>query len=141
MFKAKYGVVGLVLVMLCAVVFYLRGGFFASSQIISIPIQSLDGHTESGLATIREISNETVVLLNFKGDTQEEQEELPNTASIIEGSCESPGVTKYELTSIDAGQSETDLNLHLKDFIEMRPLAIIVYKSVNEKTVLTCGNI
>jgi hypothetical protein len=45
------------------------------------------------------------------------------------------------LVSPDAGESETDLSINLKQFNTQKPMAVILYQSTQDRTAIACGDI
>lgn len=131
----------LIIVSVFFIAVILRQKMTDSSLPLNIELLPTDNASDKGTAVIKEISNETVVLLSFPGETEEDHEDLPEVAVIVSGSCNNPGEKQYTLTAIDAGQSETDLPLRLSEFKRLKPFAIEVYASLKDPTVLSCGEV
>jgi len=45
------------------------------------------------------------------------------------------------MSAPDAGASETDLTINLKQFNAQGPMAVVLYKSPQDHTVIACGDI
>lgn len=93
----------------------------------------------NGTMTIREIAGVAAIFLKFP--VLPEDNETVQPAYIYEGSCDALGKVMYKLTVPDAGESETDLEINVEQFLKQRPMAIELLKSTNNPSPVACGNI
>ena len=92
----------------------------------------------SGTATLEDISGSAAIITKF--------ENLPDDESITpayirQGTCNKPGPVLYKLTVPDAGEAETDLEINVATLKSKGQMLIDLEKSLNDKTVLACGEI
>ena len=82
------------------------------------------------------------ILLKLDGlPTEEENEEDIVPAELHFGTCANPGALAYPMSPPDAGQSETDLSINLKQFNTQKPMAVILYQSLQDHTAVACGDV
>ena len=114
----------------------------ASAPAFTVPIHSLGSSGITGTATFKDIAGTVAILLHFDGlPEEEESEESIMPAEIRYGTCTAPGSVAYPLTAPDAGASETDLSINLKEFNTQKPMAVVLYRSMQDQTVVACGDI
>ncbi len=109
-----------------------------SASAFTVPIHSLGSSGITGTATFEDIAGNVAILLHFDGLPEDE------TVTPVElhyGTCAVPGALAYPMTAPDAGESETDLPIDLKQFNAQRPMAIILYRSLQDHTAMACGDV
>jgi hypothetical protein len=79
--------------------------------------------------------------LHIDGPPEEESEESIMPVELRYGSCTVPGALAYPMSAPDAGESETDLSINLKEFNTKKPMAILLYRSPQDQTIIACGDI
>jgi len=113
-----------------------------SAPEFTVVIHSLDSSGITGTATFKDIAGAVAILLRFDGlPTEEESEESIMPAELHYGTCTAPGSLAYPMSPPDAGESETDLSINLKEFNTQKPMAVILYKSAQDHTAIACGDI
>ena len=114
----------------------------ASAPAFTVPIHSTGSSGITGTATFKDIAGTVAILLHFDGlPEEEESEETLMPAEIRYGTCTAPDSLAYPLTAPDAGESETDLSINLKQFNMQKPMAVVLYRSRQDQTVIACGDI
>jgi hypothetical protein len=114
----------------------------ASAPEFTVPIQSIGSSGITGRATFKDIAGVVAILLYVEGlPTDEESEEEIMPAELHSGTCAEPGPLAYAMSPPDAGQSETDLTINLKDFNSQKPMAVFLYRSIQDHTAVACGDI
>jgi hypothetical protein len=108
-----------------------------SAPAYTIAIHSIDPSGISGTATFEDVSGAVAILLHIDGL----EEESISPVEIHYGACAAPGPLAYALISPDAGESETDLSINLKQFNTQKPLAVILYRSTQDRSAIACGDI
>ena len=94
------------------------------------------------MATFKDIAGSVAILLHLDGLPAEEgSEESIMPAELHFGTCTTPGPLAYPMSPPDAGESETDLSINLKEFNTQKPMAIVLYKSTQDHTAIACGDI
>ena len=111
-----------------------------SAPDFTVSMQSVASSGITGKVTFRDISGTVAILLRVDGLPGEEDESL-TPAEIRHGSCASLGDLAYPMTAPDAGESETDLSINLKQFNTQKPMAVVLYRSPQDNTVVACGDI
>lgn len=107
---------------------------------VTVNLAAQNNSGESGTATLTEMEGgKTKVVLNLSGAPQG----IVQPAHIHAGACPNPGAVVFPLTFPTNGQSETILDVSLRDGILGRlPLAVNVHKSASEANVyFSCGDI
>jgi hypothetical protein len=113
-----------------------------SAPEFTVAIHSLDSSGITGTATFKDIAGSVAILLHLDGlPAEEESEESITPAELHSGTCTAPGPLAYPMSPPDAGESETDLSINLKEFNTQKPLAVILYKSAQDHTAIACGDI
>jgi hypothetical protein len=113
-----------------------------SAPEFTVVIHSLDSSGITGTATFKDIAGAVAILLRFDGlPAEEESEESIMPAELHYGTCTAPGSLAYPMSPPDAGESETDLSINLKEFNTQKPMAVILYKSAQDHTAIACGDI
>ena len=113
-----------------------------SAPDFTVPIQSIDSSGITGAATFKDIAGAVAILLKLDGlPTDEESEEDIMPAELHFGTCAAPGPLAYPMSPPDAGQSETDLSINLKQFNTQKPMAVILYRSLQDHTAIACGDV
>ena len=98
--------------------------------------------TPTGTVTFKDIGGNIAILLYVNGlPEDEENEEMLLPVEIRYGTCAALGDLAYPMAAPDAGQSETDLLINLKEFNSQRPMAVVLYRSTQDHTVIACGDI
>jgi hypothetical protein len=114
----------------------------ASAPEFTVPIHSLDSSGITGTVAFKDIAGSVAILLHVEGlPGEEENEESLMPAELHYGSCTAPGGLAYPMNAPDAGESETDLSINLKQFNTQRPLAVLLYRSPQDHTAIACGDI
>ena len=114
----------------------------ASAPAFTVPIRSTDASGITGTVTFKEIAGSVAILLHVDGlPEDQESEESVMPVELRSGSCAAPGALAYPLAAPDAGESETDLAIDLQQFNAQKPMAVILYRSPQDHTVVACGDI
>lgn len=113
-----------------------------SAPEYTISIHSLGNSGITGTVTFKDIGGNVAILLRVNGMPEdEENEELLLPVEIRYGTCAAFGALAYPMAAPDAGQSETDLLINLKEFNSKRPMAVVLYRSPQDHTDIACGDI
>lgn len=113
-----------------------------SAPEFTVTIQSIGSSETTGTVTFKDIAGSVAILLQLDGPPEEEEsEESIMPAELRFGTCASPGPLAYPMSPPDAGQSETDLSIDLKQFNTQRPMAVFLYQSIQDHTAIACGDI
>lgn len=113
-----------------------------SAPEYTVTIQSIGSSETTGTVTFKDIAGSVAILLQLDGPPEEEEsEESIMPAELRFGTCASPGPLAYPMSPPDAGQSETDLSINLKQFNTQRPMAVFLYQSIQDHTAIACGDI
>jgi hypothetical protein len=113
-----------------------------SAPDFTVPIQSMGPSGITGTVTFKDIAGVVAILLKLDGlPTEEENEEDILPAELHFGTCADPGALAYPMSPPDAGESETDLSINLKQFNTQKPMAVILYRSLEEHTAIACGDV
>jgi hypothetical protein len=113
----------------------------ASAPDFSVPIQSVGNSGVSGTATFKDIGGVVAILLHVDGPPTDEENESIMPVEIHHGTCSSLGTLAYPMSAPDAGESETDLSINLKQFNTEKPMAVVFYRSPQDRTVIACGDV
>jgi len=113
----------------------------ASAPEFTVPIQSVGNSGITGTATFKDIAGVVAILLHIDGVSTDEEDESLTPAELHHGSCTALGALAYPMSAPDAGASETDLTINLKQFNTQKPMAVVLYKSPQDHTVIACGDI
>jgi len=113
----------------------------ASAPEFTVSIQSVGNSGISGSATFKDIAGVVAILLHIDGASAEEEDESIMPAELHSGTCTTLGALVYPMSAPDAGASETDLTINLKQFNAQGPMAVVLYKSPQDHTVIACGDI
>ncbi len=113
----------------------------ASAPGFTVPIQSVGNSGVSGTATFKDIAGVVAILLHVDGAPTDEENESIMPVEIHHGTCSSLGTLAYPMSAPDAGESETDLSINLKQFNTEKPMAIVFYRSPQDRTVIAWGDI
>src|SRR6266498_4296317 len=106
-----------------------------SAPAFSVPIHSMGSSGITGTASFKDIAGTVAILLHIDGlPEEEESEESIMPAEIRYGTCPALGPLAYPLSAPDAGESETDLSINLKQFNIQKPMAVILYRSLDDHT-------
>jgi hypothetical protein len=100
-------------------------------------INSVGSSGVAGSVTFKDVAGAVAILLHVDGLPEEDL--VP--VELRRGTCEAPGTLAYALVSPDAGESETDLSINLKQFNTQKPLAVIIYRSAQDRTTIACGDV
>ena len=111
-----------------------------SAPAFTVPIHSIGSSGVTGTVTFKDVSGAVAILLYIDG-LPEENDESVVPVELRFGTCTAPGSLAYPLAAPDAGQSETDLSINLKQFNTQRPMAVILYRSAQDHTAIACGDI
>ncbi len=113
-----------------------------SAPAFTVPIHSIGSSGITGSTTFKDIAGTVAILLHVDGlPDDEESEESIVPVELRYGACVAPGPLAYPMSVPDAGESETDLSINLKQFNTQRPMAVILYRSAQDHTVIACGDI
>jgi hypothetical protein len=113
-----------------------------SAPEFSVPIQSLDNSGLTGTVTFKDVAGAVAILIRIEGlaDNEESEEEIV-PAELHHGTCAAPGELAYPMSPPDAGASETDLDINLKQFNTQKPMAVILYRSLQDHTPIACADV
>jgi hypothetical protein len=113
-----------------------------SAPAFTVSIHSLGPSGITGTATFKDIAGTVAILLHVDGlPDDEESEESIVPVELRYGTCTAPGALAYPMSAPDAGESETDLSINLKQFNTQKPMAILLYRSLQDHTEIACGDI
>lgn len=113
-----------------------------SAPAFTVPIHSVSPSGITGTVTFKDIAGTVAILLHLDDlPEEEESEESIIPVELRYGSCTTPGDLAYPMTAPDAGESETDLSINLKEFNTQKPMAIFLYRSDQDDTIIACGDI
>ncbi len=113
-----------------------------SAPEFTVPIHSVGSSGITGTVTFKDIAGVVAILLHIDGlPDDEESEESIVPAELRYGTCTALGALAYPLSAPDAGESETDLSINLKQFNTQKPMAVVLYRSLQDHTVIACGDI
>jgi len=113
----------------------------ASAPEFTVPLQSIGDSGITGKVTFKDIAGTVAILLYLDGPPADEEEESLMPAELRHGTCANLGTLAYPMSPPDAGQSETDLSINLKEFNTQKPMAVVLYQSLDDRTVVACGAI
>ena len=147
-------VIGLVAVALLVAVVILRRQAanqvhdfnIPSGQVPTIPpsapsyivaIHSIGASGISGTATFKDIAGTLAILVHIDGL----EEDAIAPIELHHGTCASPGSLAYVLVTPDALEAETDLTINLEQFNTQKPMAVLIYESPQDRTVVACGDL
>ena len=103
---------------------------------LTITLVEFNNSRQSGSAVLIPEEKQTRILVNLANARGEQP------VYISSGTCLKPFEVKYNLAPLINGQSETMLNLPLKDLLKQLPLAIIIYSPAQILERQTaCGDI
>ena len=111
-----------------------------SAPAFTILLHSLGTSGITGRVTFQDVSGTVAVMLHIDGLPEEEEENIM-PAELRYGTCASLGPLAYPMAAPDAGESETDLSINLKQFNMQKPMAAILYQSTEDHTAIACGDI
>lgn len=113
-----------------------------SAPTFTISIHSLDDSGITGTATFKDVSGTVAILLHLDGlPSDEDTEGSVVPVELHYGTCTDPGLLAYPMAVPEAGESETDLSISLKQLNTQKPLAVILYRSVQDHTAIACGDV
>ena len=113
-----------------------------SAPEFTVTMESMGNSGITGTVTFKDIAGTVAILLRVEGlPADEESEESLMPAELHYGTCAVPGALAYPMSAPDAGQSETDLSINLKEFNTQKPLAVILYRSLEDHTAIACGDV
>jgi hypothetical protein len=113
----------------------------ASAPDFRVSIQSVGNSGITGTATFKDIGGVVAILLHIDGVSTDEENESLMPAELHSGTCETLGPLAYPMSAPDAGESETDLTINLQQFNTQKPMAVVLYKSPQDHTVIACGDV
>lgn len=111
-----------------------------SAPAFTVSIHNLSFSGITGTVTFKDIAGNVAILLHIDGPPEENEESIM-PVELRYGTCIVPGSLAYPMTAPDAGESETDLSINLKQFNTQKPMAVILYRSVQDHTAIACGDI
>jgi hypothetical protein len=107
-----------------------------------VPLQSLGDSGITGTVTFKDVAGTVAILIHLDGvGGDEESEEALTPAELHFGTCTAPGDLAYPMSPPDAGASETDLDINLKQFHTQKPMAVILYRSLQDHTPIACADV
>ena len=113
-----------------------------SAPAFTVSIESVGSSEITGTVTFKDIAGTVAILLHLDLLPEEkESEESPPPVELHYGTCAVPGSLAYPMNVPDAGESETDLPIDLQELNTQRPLAVILYRSAEDRTVIACGDV
>ena len=113
-----------------------------SAPEFTVPIQSVGNSDVTGKVTFKDIAGTVAILLHVDNlEGQEESEETITPVELHFGTCAALGDLAYPMSVPDAGESETDLSINLQQFNTQRPMAVVLYRSPDDRTVIACGDV
>ena len=112
-----------------------------SAPAFTVPIHSVGPSGVTGTVTFKDISGTVAILLHIDGPPEEESEESIVPVELRYGTCTALGPLAYPMVAPDAGESETDLSINLKQFNTQKPMAVILYRSAQDHTAIACGDL
>lgn len=113
-----------------------------SAPAFTISIHSLDDSGITGTATFKDVSGTVAILLHLDGlPSDEDTEGSVVPVELHYSTCTEPGLLAYPMAVPEAGESETDLSISLKQLNTQKPLAVILYRSVQDHTAIACGDV
>lgn len=105
---------------------------------ITIQLNEEGNSGQSGTATFKGVNGKVMVTLNLSGAPKG----VAQPTHIHGSLCPGTDASKYSLTSLIDGKSETTLNVSLEKFLSQLPLAVNIHKSVAEAgKYVACGNL
>ncbi len=110
-----------------------------SAPAFTAPIHSIGPSGITGTATFKEVAGTVAILLHVDGLPEEEESIVP--VELRYGTCAALGALAYPMSAPDAGESETDLSIDLKQFNAQKPMAVVLYRSPQDHTAIACGDI
>jgi hypothetical protein len=113
----------------------------ASAPEFTVLLQSMGNSGITGKVIFRDIAGTVAILLYLDGPPGGEEEESLMPAELRHGTCTALGSLAYPMSAPDAGQSETDLSINLKEFNTQKPMAVVLYRSLDDHTAVACGDI
>ena len=112
-----------------------------SAPEFTVSIHSVDASGITGTVTFKDIAGAVAILLHVDGLPEDEEHEEIVPTELRHGTCTALGSLAYPMSAPDAGESETDLSINLKEFNTQKPLAVVLYRSLQDHTVIACGDI
>jgi hypothetical protein len=112
-----------------------------SAPEFTVSIHSVGNSGITGTVTFKDIAGTVAILLQFEGLPEDEEHEEIIPAELRHGTCAALGDLAYPMSPPDAGASETDLSINLKEFNTQKPLAVVLYQSLQDHTVIACGDV
>ncbi len=123
----------IILIIIAALIYW----FTLPAETTVVTMQEFNNSNQSGSAALVSENNQTRIIINLANS--------PNYAQqvyILKGSCEQPGEIMYTLSPLINGQSETVIDLSLKNLFDQLPLTIAVYRETQTDQVnVSCGSI
>jgi hypothetical protein len=110
-----------------------------SAPAFTASIHGLGPSAITGMATFKEVAGTVAILLHVDNLPGDEESIVP--VELRYGTCAALGALAYPMTAPDAGESETDLSINLKQFSAQKPMAVVLYRSPQDHTVIACGDI
>lgn len=137
-----YIAAGIVVVLLFISVVMIHSRLSGQTVTPSAPantavINRVSNSNVSGTAKLEDVSGQVAILLHIDGLP----EESLNPVELHHGTCATGGNIMYVLDSPQASESETDLDVNLKQLNYQKPMFVIVYNSSQDRTPLACGDI
>jgi len=136
----KYIIAVVIIVAAIAGLVYLadNGTTVKNVESVEVVIAALSDSGVSGSAMLKAQEGQTLVSLSLVGANASTTQPV----HIHQGSCAELGDVAYPLTNVEAGASETVIDVPLMDLLAGLPLAINIHKSVEDQaTYLACGDI
>ena len=108
-----------------------------SAPAYTVAVHSIGRSGVTGTATFEDVAGAVAILLHFDGLPDES---IP-PVELRYGACAALGPLAYALVAPDDGGSETDLSINLKQFNTQKPMAVILYRSTQDRTAIACGDL
>lgn len=112
-----------------------------SAPAFTVPVHGIGSSGITGTVTFKDIAGTVAILLHLDSPAKQESAEKIMPVELRYGSCAALGALAYPMVAPDAGESETDLSINLKEFNTQRPLAVVLYRSAQDLTAIACGDI
>jgi hypothetical protein len=108
-----------------------------SAPAYTVVVHSLGYSGVTGTATFEDVSGALAIRLHIDGL----EEDSLAAIELHYGACATSGPLAYVLVTPDAEESETDLSINLKQFNAQKPMAVILYRSTQDRTAIACGDL
>lgn len=145
---SKYIVIVIILIVIAAAVWMIMEGKNSpfsprnsatvnTPQILPVSLNTQNNSNELGMAVLTEKNGKVMVRIDLKGAPAGQSQ--PVTINL--GSCPLPSETKYTLSPLVSGGSDTTLDVDMATLLKSMPLTILVHESDEKmKNYLVCGD-